>query len=146
VAGEAENLKNDFALQRLLKESHLLESASDLNPTGVNRHKALDLRLQSLGAKKSIFGQQKMPKSHWVGIQAKATNKEDTRRREARENGIILEKPTFKSKGNANKRRERGIGAPSIGKFAGGTLRLSSRDLVGMKSSRGSKGAKRGRR
>jgi hypothetical protein len=112
-----------------LNESHLLDSASDLNPTGKNRHKAIDLRLQSLGAKNSIFEQHKMPKSQRIGIQSKAAKREETRRRDARENGVILEKPTFKQK-RKEKRRERGVDAPAVGKFAGGTLRLSKQDLA----------------
>lgn len=92
----------------------------------------MDLRLLSLGAKASLFEQQKMPMSHRKGINTKASKKEETRRREAKENGIILERPTFKAKGNP-KRRERGVGGPSIGKFAGSTLKLSNRDLINMK-------------
>lgn len=149
---ETQNLQNDLALQRLLKESHLLDSSSsDLNPTGKNRHKALDLRLQALGAKKSIFEQNKMPKSHREGIQSKAIKTETNRRREARENGIILEKPVFKQQKSSMKRRERGVGAPAVGKFSGGTLRLSKHDLASIqgpsrKGGRGGKGSKRGRR
>lgn len=139
---DAENLKNDLALQRLLKESHLLEDASNLNPTGKNRHKAIDLRIQSLGGTKSIYEQKKMPKSHREGIQAKAAKREERRRREARENGIILEKPTKTGK-KAPRKRDRGIGGPSIGKFTGATLRLSERDVADL---RGSKVAKKGRR
>ncbi|OJD25317.1 hypothetical protein ACJ73_03311 [Blastomyces percursus] len=131
-AMDAENLKNDLALQRLLKESHLLDSADDLNPTGAKRHRAIDLRVQSAGAKSSIFSQAKMPMSHRKGIIGKASKKEETRRREAKENGIILEKPSFStvgkkqsgSGGGSAMRREKGIGAPSIGKFTGGMLRL----------------------
>ncbi|OJJ48835.1 hypothetical protein ASPZODRAFT_13573 [Penicilliopsis zonata CBS 506.65] len=146
---DVQNLKNDLALQRLLRESHLLDSASDLAPTGKNRHKAIDLRLQALGAKTSIFKQEKMPSAHRLGINAKAAMKEDKRRREAKENGIILEKPTFKSNASDAKRRERGVGGPSIGKFAGGALNLSKRDLARVQgpSRRGrGKGKSRGRR
>jgi len=139
---DAENLKNDLALQRLLKESHLLDSATDLTPLGKNRHKAMDLRLLSLGAKTSLFEQQKMPMSHRKGINAKSSKKEETRRREAKENGIILERPAFKAKSNP-KRRERGVGAPSVGKFTGSTLRLSNRDLISMKGGSKSFTAKR---
>ncbi|KAI9368766.1 hypothetical protein BJX61DRAFT_199524 [Aspergillus egyptiacus] len=143
---EALNLKNDLALQRLLKESHLLESASDLAPTGKNRHKALDLRMQELGAKDSLYRQKKMPSAMRKGIKAKASSKEEKRRREARENGIILEKPAPKKHVN-NQRRERGVGGPSIGKFSGGTLNLSQRDIARVQKSRGGRGGKRrGRR
>lgn len=138
---DADNLKNDLALQRLLKESHLLESASELAPTGKNRHKALDLRMQSLGAKSSLY-QHKMPTAHRRGIKAKATSKDEKRRREAKENGIVLEKPAPKSKtGNNNKKRDRGVGGPSVGKFSGGTLNLSQRDINAITGSR-----KKGRR
>lgn len=126
---EADNLKNDLALQRLLKESHLLESASELAPTGKKRHKALDLRIQSLGANSSIYNQHNMPSSIRRGIKAKASQRDDKRRREARENGIILEKPAPRSKSNTG-RRDRGVGGPSVGKFAGGTLNLSKRDVA----------------
>ncbi|KAL3465782.1 hypothetical protein BJX64DRAFT_42772 [Aspergillus heterothallicus] len=141
---ESTNLKNDLALQRLLKESHLLDSASDLAPTGKNRHKALDLRMQELGAKKSLYHQKNMPSSMRKGIKAKATTKEDKRRREARENGIILEKPAPK-KNVTNGRRERGVGGPSIGRFAGGTLNLSQRDIAQIQSARRGRGKGRGR-
>ncbi|KAL4800951.1 hypothetical protein BDV19DRAFT_4824 [Aspergillus venezuelensis] len=143
---ESLNLENDLALQRLLKESHLLESASDLAPTGKNRHKALDLRMQELGAKKSLYHQKNMPSSMRKGIKAKAVLKEDKRRREARENGIILEKPAPKKQiGNGSERRERGVGGPSIGKFAGGTLNLSKRDIAQVQASRRGGGRSRGR-
>ncbi|KAL2787324.1 hypothetical protein BJX66DRAFT_288242 [Aspergillus keveii] len=141
---ETMNLKNDLALQRLLKESHLLDSASDLAPTGKNRHKALDLRMQELGAKKSLYHQKNMPSSMRKGIKAKATSKEDKRRREARENGIILEKPAPKTNISSG-RRERGVGGPSIGKFAGGTLNLSQRDIAQVQSARRGRGKGRGR-
>ena len=141
---DAENLKNDLALQRLLKESHLLESASELAPTGKNRHKALDLRMQSLGSKTSIY-QQNMPSTIRRGIKSKATHKEDKRRREARENGIILERPAPKSKSNSGQRM-RGVGGPSVGKFTGGTLNLSKRDVASLQGpSRPARGKPKGK-
>ncbi|PGH06145.1 hypothetical protein GX51_02533 [Blastomyces parvus] len=143
-AMDAENLKNDLALQRLLKESHLLDSADDLNPTGAKRHRAIDLRMQSAGAKSSIFSQAKMPMSHRKGIIGKASKKEETRRKEAKESGIILEKPSFSTVGKKPNgrgggsavRRERGIGNPSVGKFTGGTLRLSKKDILDIQGPR----------
>ncbi|KAJ5191358.1 uncharacterized protein N7498_010343 [Penicillium cinerascens] len=143
---DADNLKHDLALQRLLRESHLLDSSSDLAPTGKNRLKALDLRMQSLGAKDSLY-KQKMPDAHRRGINAKAAAKDEKRRREAKENGIILEKPTKVTKSSNSGRRDRGIGGSSIGKFSGGTLNLSKQDLQSMQSSRGrsSRGGRGGR-
>ena len=129
LSTDAANFKKDLALQRLLKESHLLDTQSSLSYSGQNRHKALDLRLQDMGSKTSVFGQQKMPLAQRKGITAKATGKEEIRRREAQENGIVLEKPT-KSKKKDQNMRERGIGAPSVGKFQGGMLKLSKKDVA----------------
>lgn len=126
---EAAELKKDLALQRLLKESHLLGAPSNLSHTGQTRHKAFDLRLQDMGSKSSIYTQQKMPLAHRKGIIAKARAREETRRREAHKNGIIIEKPT-KSRGIINSKRQRGIDAPSIGKFQGGMLKLSKKDVA----------------
>lgn len=127
--GDAENLKNDLALQRLLQESHLLDPHASLSLAGNNRHKAADLRLQQLGAKGSILTQAKMPMSHRRGIVTKAKEREVTRRRDARENGVILEKAKI-TKTQKSKTRERGIGNPTVGKFQGGILKLSKRDVA----------------
>jgi hypothetical protein len=147
-ASETANLKNDLALQRLLKESHLLDPSTFKGkasaPEGKSRLKSLDLRLQDLGARKSVSEQQKMPLSHRKGIAAKVTDREERRRKEAAENGVVLEKA--KSALKAAKRRERSVGGPIVGKFNGGTLKLSSRDV---KSIQGPKrrdiGSRRGR-
>ena len=126
---DAADLKKDLALQRLLKESHLLDSQSSLSHSGLNRHKALDLRLQDMGSKSSVFSQQKMPFTQRKGIAAKATRREELRRQEAKENGIILEK-VVKRKKKDDGMRLRGIGAPSVGKFQGGMLKLSQKDVA----------------
>jgi hypothetical protein len=85
----------------------------------------------SLGAKESVLQQQKMPLSHRRGIATKSKQREDKRRREAKENGIILEtvrKTTRKGK-LIDAKRQRGIGGPSVGRFQGGMLRLSTKDV-----------------
>ncbi|KAI7707100.1 hypothetical protein KC322_g5618 [Hortaea werneckii] len=147
-ASESANLKHDLALQRLLKESHLLDPSSfdgtNTAPEGKSRLKALDMRLQDLGAKKGTLEQEKMPLSHRKGIKAKAANREVARRKDAAENGIILEKA--KATKGAERRRERGVGAPSVGKFKGGTLQLSSRDVKSMERPRHAQGGKKGKR
>ncbi|KAL9093365.1 MAG: hypothetical protein Q9165_004106 [Trypethelium subeluteriae] len=133
---EVANLKNDLALQRLLRESHLLEASSPSDLPGRKRHKAIDLRLASLGAKKSVLQQDKMPMAHRKGIIAKTQERAQKRRREAQENGIILEK-AVKAKKKVEGKRERGIGAPGVGSFRGGTLVLSRRDLASIRGPRG---------
>lgn len=147
-ASEAANLKKDLALQRLLAESHLLESSSNPTLSGKNRHKATDMRLQALGSKTSIFKQEKMPISHRKGIVAKETEREGKRRREARENGIVLEKAKAMGKKGGEGKRDRGVGAPAVGKFSGGTLKLSKKDIhevEGPKRSASARGGGRGR-
>lgn len=87
-----------------------------------------------------------MPLSHRKGIMAKKERKETDRRREAKENGIILERATAAAQKGEPKRRERGIGGSNVGRFTGGTLRLSKRDvadITGPKPSMG-KGGKKG--
>ena len=124
-------MKNDLALQRLLKESHLLDpnafKSQAASTPGRGRLKALDLRMKDLGAKESISKQRNMPQSHRRGIIAKTTDREDKRRRDAAENGVILER--VKGKGQVAKQRQRSIGGPGVGKFKSGTLKLSSKDV-----------------
>ncbi|KAI0455590.1 hypothetical protein F5B21DRAFT_185317 [Xylaria acuta] len=137
-------LKNDLALQRLLAESHLFSSAAakggggDRDPgdatehVGRNRHLATDLRLSALGSKTSIYKQEKMPMSFRKGIQAAAEGREAKRRREARENGVVLERPGALGKKVAGKRKgpSRAIDAPAVGRMNGGMLRLGKRDIA----------------
>ena len=127
-AAEVVNLKHDLDLQRLLKESHLLDRSSDSTLSHSDRHRAIDLRMQSLGAKSSLFTQDKMRLAHRRGILIKANQKEATRRKEAKENGIILEKQATETN-RKSVSRARGIGGPAIGKFEGGTLKLSRKDI-----------------
>ena len=146
---EAANVKNDLALQRLLKESHILDPSTFTGkasaPDGKGREKALDLRLQSLGAKQSILEDSKMPLSHRKGISAKATSREETRRKEAVESGVVLEK--VKSAVKTVNRRERSIGGPAVGKFKSGTLKLSSRDVKAIQGPKQKRtGVRKGRR
>lgn len=89
----------------------------------------MDLRLQAVGAKTSILKQEKMPMSHRKGIKAKQSKHEEKRRKEARENGIILEKAKISAKTSWERKRERGVGGPGVGKFMGGTLKLSKKDI-----------------
>ncbi|KAI0127719.1 hypothetical protein BJ170DRAFT_626488 [Xylariales sp. AK1849] len=153
----ADLLRNDLALQRLLSESHLFNpsplgagSGVDTTHHGRTRHVATDLRLSSLGSKSSIFKQAKMPMSHRKGIEGAKVAREEKRRREAKENGIVLERPAPgkgpKAKDRGRERgagkRERAVDAPAVGKFQGSTmLRLSKKDVAEIQ---GGGGAPRG--
>ncbi|KAL8710987.1 MAG: hypothetical protein Q9220_004586 [cf. Caloplaca sp. 1 TL-2023] len=127
-ASDAANLKKDVALQRLLKESHLLDPTLSLVPSGQERHKAMDIRQQALGSKSSVFYQKNMPLAQRRGIAAKAVEDEAKRRQIAKESGIILEKATKLKQRDL--KRERGIGAPGVGKFSRGMLTLSKKDVT----------------
>lgn len=106
------------------------------------------MRLQHLGSKNSIFTQEKMPLAQRKGIVAKAKAQEENRRREAFVNGIVLEKAKAQKRNNAS--RERAIGAPAVGRFRGGTLKLTRKDVAEIEGPRkkvmGGKGGKRKRR
>jgi len=131
---EALNLKNDLALHRLISESSLLSSSSGASGP-VPRQKIAELRMRALGSKRSVLEQRSMPMAHRKGITAKSSEREAKRRQEAKENGIILERERRERKTSAGK-RERGVGGPAVGKFSGGTLKLSKRDLTDIKSTR----------
>ncbi|KAI1337767.1 hypothetical protein F5Y15DRAFT_143424 [Xylariaceae sp. FL0016] len=144
-------LKNDLALQRLLSESHLFSAAAKKDPgvemgaehKGRNRHLANDMRMAALGSKASIFAQAKMPMGMRKGIAAKAEGRETKRRTEARENGIVLERPVSKKgkSGGGMRKFQRGVDAPAVGKLSNGMLKLSKRDIASIESD----GPRRGR-
>jgi hypothetical protein len=158
-----DNLQNDLALQRLLKESHLLDAntfsangSGSSAPEGAARLRALDMRIRDLGGKKSHMDQERMPIAFRKGMVAKAGQREDKRRTEAKENGIILERFGAKSAGGGaggatrggGKERKRGgvvgIGGPDVGTYRGATLRLSKNDIKGIEGS-GKRGGRGGR-
>ncbi|KAI1330409.1 hypothetical protein F5Y16DRAFT_16819 [Xylariaceae sp. FL0255] len=159
-------LKNDLALQRLLSESHLFSSAAakgnnstdrsngseTTDHVGRNRHLATDLRLAALGSKTSIYRQAKMPMSFRKGIKTAAVGKETKRRREAKENGIVLERPSAALLGKKpvgrDRRRGGDIDAPAVGRMNNGMLKLSKRDIASIEGGGPRKGgvAKKKRR
>ncbi|KAG5925204.1 hypothetical protein E4U42_004456 [Claviceps africana] len=146
-------LKQDLELRRLLAESHLLAphaaAAKSLSRVSVQaaqqksfsegrtRSKTTDLRVQALGSKLSIHKQDNMPMQMRKGMMAAARAREVKRRREARENGIILERETGKKR-----RRERGrdggggVDRPGVGRLRGAELRISERDVRGIEGTR----------
>lgn len=158
-------LANDLELQRLISESHILSASNPFNSVGSSagagaadsksftegrtRKLTTDLRLQKLGSKESIFTQQKMPMGMRKGINTAKSEREAKRRREAKENGIILE--TAQKKGGKRKSKGRGdvaVDMPGMGKFRNGELRLSTREVkaVEMEGKRFDSGGKKRRR
>ncbi|KAJ6781504.1 hypothetical protein PWT90_06320 [Aphanocladium album] len=161
-------LAQDLELRRLLSESHLLTpshnnaasasvfSSSVVHGTaaaaepkafssGRTRQKATDLRLQALGSKKSVLAQEKMPMHMRKGIVAAAGAREAKRRREAKENGVILERSAAQGKKKGSRgRQERGVHGPGIGRMRGAELRISESDVRKIEGSRDAFG--RGRR
>ncbi|KAI8275536.1 hypothetical protein K4K60_008582 [Colletotrichum sp. SAR11_57] len=139
-------LANDLALQRLLSESHLLAKHNNTSSTssepksfaaGKLRQRQLDMRMQSLApGVASLFKQDKMPMAQRKGIVAKAAQRETTRRRQAKENGVVLEReaPAPKKKSGGG-RGERSVGGPSVGRMRGAQLTLSERDVRSIEGS-----------
>lgn len=95
-----------------------------------------------MGSKSSVFAQKNMPLAQRKGIMAKSAERDEIRRRQARENGIIIEE-AVKSKGKDISKRQRGIGSPTVGKFSGGMLKISKKDVADIE---GPKKIPRGRR
>ncbi|KAK5990107.1 hypothetical protein PT974_08371 [Cladobotryum mycophilum] len=153
-------LAQDLELRRLLAESHLLapkrstflssvsSSGAASEPkaftSGRIRQKATDLRIQALGSKSSILKQEKMPMHMRKGINAAVTARESKRRREAKENGIILERETGKKK-KRDRRGGLGVDRPGVGRMRGAELRISERDVKSIEGTRDTFGRK-GRR
>lgn len=84
------------------------------------------------------------------GINAAAVSRESKRRREAKENGVILERETVgKKKG---KKRDGGAGMgggvdrPGVGRLRGAELRISESDVRKIEGTRDTFSRKRGRR
>ncbi|KAL1872019.1 hypothetical protein VTK73DRAFT_1721 [Phialemonium thermophilum] len=146
-------LANDLALQRLISESKILsEHAAFVNsrissslsssistsasPSGATfadgrlRQRTTDLRLRALGSRESLIGPPtKMPMAMRKGIAAAAAAREAKRRREARENGIILERETRKTKKKGSRAHGPAVDLPGVGRMRGAELRLSQRDI-----------------
>ncbi|PNP78470.1 hypothetical protein FNYG_08416 [Fusarium nygamai] len=138
-------LAQDLELRRLLAESHLLApaisaSGTTIAPkafaTGRTRQKATDLRVQALGSKVSIHKQEKMPMNMRKGIVAAADAREAKRRREAKENGVILERETGKKKGRRDRGRDVAVDRPGVGRLKGAELRLSDKDIKSIEGGR----------
>ncbi|KAG8416619.1 pre-rRNA processing and 40S ribosomal subunit assembly [Metarhizium acridum] len=143
-------LKQDLELRRLLAESHLLaphaatkslSSVSSSNAAqpksfaaGRTRQKATDLRVQALGSKVSIHKQDKMPMHMRKGMAAAADAREAKRRREAKENGIILERETGKQRRARGRRSD--VDRPGVGRLKGAELRISERDVKRIEGTR----------
>lgn len=147
-------LAQDLELRRLLAESHLLAPAltgvgTAVAPkafaAGKTRQKATDLRVQALGSKVSIHKQEKMPMNMRKGIVAAAGARESKRRREAKENGVILERETGKKSKKRDRGRDLGVDRPGVGRLRGAELRLSDRDVRGIEGVRDTFG-RRGKR
>ncbi|SPJ84270.1 uncharacterized protein FTOL_10787 [Fusarium torulosum] len=147
-------LAQDLELRRLLAESHLLAprlsaSGTTIAPkafaAGRTRQKTTDMRVQALGSNVSIHKQEKMPMNMRKGIVAAADARETKRRREAKENGVILERETGKKKGRRDRGRDIAVDRPGVGRLRGAELRLSDNDIRGIEGGRDAFG-RRGRR
>lgn len=96
------------------------------------------MRLAALGAVPTP--PQRMPMAQRKGIEKKKNERENERRREAREGGILVERKGGKPR-ERRKRKGKGdedVGGPSVGKWRGGTLILGGKELRDIQGSRSS--------
>lgn len=145
-------LSQDLELHRLITESHLLDPSSKLHSKsfaeGRVRARTTDHRIISLAAgATSIHRQKSMPMAMRKGIESAKVSREMQRRREAAENGIVLERKG----GNSKEKRKRGgasVDMPGVGRMRGAELSLSERDIRSIESGgggfRGGRGGFRG--
>ena len=134
-------LASDFALQRLIAESHLLSASSTTTGSSSNRHATTAMRLAALGA--APAKPQRMPMAQRQGIERKNRELEQGRRAEAKESGTVLERKGGKErerKGRRSREREREVGGPSVGRWKGGTLVLGKKDVQAIRGSGATRG------
>ncbi|KTW27412.1 hypothetical protein T552_02391 [Pneumocystis carinii B80] len=122
-------LKNDIALQRLLRECHLLKKGSDsstfsLEPVGKQRHKIIENRIKLLGGKEI---KEKIPFKIRLGMKLKAKIRSDIAKKKAKESGLVRALPAPKSK--AKHKRNYGLNEIRIGKYHKGMITLSEKDI-----------------
>jgi hypothetical protein len=72
------------------------------------------------------------------GIDEKKRGKEEKRRKDAKEAGVVLEREVRGKRKEG--RRERGVGGPGVGRMRGGMLVLSKRDIVEVQGRKGGRG------
>src|ERR1700733_5915117 len=85
---EAQNLKYDIELQRLLRESNLLSEHSAKENHGRLHHLTLDARISHLGGKEAAKGV--VPIRIRKGIETTRKQKQQKTEREAKEAGILM--------------------------------------------------------
>lgn len=113
--------------------------------SGRVRQKTIDLRVQALGSKQSVFTQKSMPMNMRKGIVAAAASRESKRRKQAKENGVILEREV-KADGKKKRSKDMGIDMPGMGRLKGAELKLNQRDVKSIEASRDIFGRKAGGR
>ena len=122
---EAQNIKHDIALQRLLRESNLLAEYATKEDPGRLRHLTLDSRISHLGGKEIAKGN--IPLRIQKGIEIAKAKRRKKSEREAQEAGILM---PVKRKSKPEKVRESGLKtSSSVGKFKNGMLKINAREI-----------------
>jgi hypothetical protein len=87
-----------------------------------------------------------VPMSIRKGMNAAASGRETKRRREARENGVILERAggagISKKQAARERRRDPAVDRPGVGRLRGAELKLSAKDVQGIEGGRDTFGRK----
>lgn len=151
-------MSQDLELHRLITESHLLDPHSKLHSKpfadGRIRMHTADHRITTLApGTTSILSQKSMPMSMRKGIETTKKGREDLRRKEATENGVVLERKGggaggaggSGAKGKNKKKPHARVDMPGIGRMKGSELTLSESDIKSIESSGSFRGGSRGR-
>ncbi|CCG81470.1 Predicted protein [Taphrina deformans PYCC 5710] len=130
----ADDLKKDKELQRLLRESHLLQAQGNgsLETEGRIRHKATAAQLIANGASKPK--QRKMPIGMRKGIEAAANKREGAADKYNRDNGIVTAR---KAAPVVQKRSNKTLHELNLGKYKNGKLSISRKEIDRVNGPRG---------
>lgn len=130
-----DDIKNDYALQRLIEESDILSqqkgfsgadiSGNDpLSHIGGSRLKVMEARFANAGAKKK---KQTAPPLIARGIRNKARERELKHKAEAKEAGVILAREKHQKKAQV---RDRGLKINSIGRSSPHGIHISPAEIA----------------
>jgi hypothetical protein len=146
-----DDLKKDKALQRLLRDAHLLDGSADALEIqgGKARQQSIAEQLKRSGAKQAT--QRKMPAGMRLGIRDAQRKKAQVHEETMRENGIITAKKTAAEKQadlpRKKPRKERSLGTMAgVGRYKNGTLTISKREIDSVNGTGAKHGGKNGKK
>ncbi|ORY86181.1 hypothetical protein BCR37DRAFT_385663 [Protomyces lactucae-debilis] len=146
-----DDIKKDKALQRLLRDAHLLDGTTEALELqgGKARQQSVAEQLKRSGAKQ--VAQRKMPVGMRLGMRDAAKKKATAHEESMRENGIITAKKTHADKQammpRKKQKKERSLGTMAgVGRYKNGTLTISKREIDSVNGTGAKQGGKKGKK